>query len=182
MTAKPRSDAVTVYGVDFSLRSTGLASFDGTLWDTATIKSAPEDQSPGSFLSRVDDITARILNWCDPHHGGVVCMEGIAFNAKGRAVDRLHYGWWATYRAITEHHGEPYVVTATELKRLATGRGTAGKDEMLLAAARLIPDAPVRNNDEADAAWLTVAASIIDGHPVIKLPADHIKRIRKDMK
>ena len=36
-------DSMTVFGVDLSLRSTGLASFDGDTWDTATIKTTPED-------------------------------------------------------------------------------------------------------------------------------------------
>lgn len=170
---------MTVFGVDLSLRSTGLASFDGETWDTATIKSTPADDSLGSFISRVDDIAARILNWCDPQQNDLFCIEGIAFSRSGSRVDHLHYAWWSIVRALVEHHGEPIVCTPTALKKLALGKGVGGKDEIILATARLIPESPVHNSDEADATWLAVAASIIDGRPAVKLPADRLTHLRK---
>jgi len=165
---------MTAFGIDLSLRSTGIASFDGETWDTATIKSKPEDQSPGSFLARVDDIAARIIGWCDPHQGDVIVMEGLAFNAKGSRVDRLHYAWWAVFRAITEHHGEPYVIPPQVVKQIATGKGNASKEQVVIAMVPRLPDGLITGNDTADACALAIAAAHLGGATPIPLPKTHL--------
>ncbi len=164
---------MTHFGIDFSLGSTGLASFDGETWDTATVKTKPLGTAHGDFIDRMDEIAGRVISWIDPRDGDVIALEGPALAAKSRALDRMFGGWWSLYRALREHGAEPFVVTTGTLKKLATGSGTADKDKMLLAAARRLPDAPVNNNDEADAAWLTVAAARIDGVEIVKLPKLH---------
>lgn len=165
------------YGVDASLTATGLAGYiDGT-WDTATVKTTPADSGPDAFIDRVDDIVAKTLSWIDPHHGDVIALEGPSLQAKGAAVDRMYYLFWAMYRGIREHHGSPWVVPPSALKKLATGKGNASKDEVLLSAARRLADAPVQSNNEADAAWLAVAASYQAGRPFITLPQTHLTGI-----
>jgi len=67
-----------------------------------------------------------------------------------------------------------------EVQEHATGKGNAQKDEVLLATERRIPQAQVRNNDEADAVWIAVGASILAGSPVIDLPAAHMPKARKE--
>lgn len=168
---------MTVFGVDFSLTSTGLAMWDGERWDRATIKTTPRDSSHGAFLDRVDDISARILTWTDLHDGDVVCMEGPALHAKSSQLDRMFGGWWMVYRAITEHHGEPFVIPPSTLKQIATGKANAGKDAMVIQAVRRVPAALVENNDEVDAVWLAVAgAHIADLNP-LPLPKEHLKSL-----
>lgn len=164
---------MTHFGIDFSLGSTGLAMFDGETWDTTTVKTKPLGTAHGDFIDRMDEIAGKVISWCDPHEGDVLALEGPALAAKSRALDRMFGGWWSLYRALREHGAEPFVVTTGTLKKLATGSGTADKDKMLLSATRRIPGAPVNNNDEADAVWLTVAAARIDGHEIVKLPKLH---------
>lgn len=161
-------------GVDFSLTSTGIACFADGVWDACTVKTNPDDGTPSGFLRRMDSITSQVLNWADPREGDVIAIEAPAFGAKGAALDRMFGGWWMTVAAITAHHEEPWVFTSTSLKKLATGKGHAGKDEVLLAASRRIPEAPITGNDTADAAWLAVAASIIAGQPIIGVPVSHM--------
>jgi Holliday junction resolvasome RuvABC endonuclease subunit len=169
---------MTVFGIDLSLTATGVASFDGTLWDTATIRSAPSDKSPGAFLDRVNDIAARIISWCDPIEGDTVTIEGPALHAKSGQLDRIFGSWWIVYQALREHHAEPFVIPPAVVKQLATGKGNAGKDEVLLATTRRL-DAPVLNNNEADAAWLAVAATHIDGSGSFPLPQSHLTGLHK---
>ncbi|MDQ1113976.1 Holliday junction resolvasome RuvABC endonuclease subunit [Microbacterium testaceum] len=163
----------TYFGIDFSLGSTGLAMFDGETWDTTTVKTKPLGTAHGDFIDRMDEIAGKVISWCDPHEGDVLALEGLALAAKSRALDRMFGGWWSLYRALREHGAEPFVVTTGTLKKLATGSGTADKDQMLLAAARRLQAAPVQNNDEADAAWLAVAAARIGGVEAVKLPKLH---------
>lgn len=174
---------MTAFGIDFSLTSTGLVSFDGQDWDKATVKSSPEDASPGSFVDRVDDIAARIINWCDPHAGDVLCMEGPALNAKSSNLDRMFGGWWIVYKALREHHAEPFVVPPTVLKQLATGKGNASKDAVLIQTVkRLDRFVSIENNDESDGAWLAVAAGYIAGLEPVPLPAIHLKGLQALMR
>jgi Holliday junction resolvasome RuvABC endonuclease subunit len=147
--------------------------FDGETWDTTTVKTKTLGPAHGDFIDRMDEIAGKVISWCDPHEGDVVALEGPALAAKSRALDRMFGGWWMLYRALREHGAEPFVVTTGTLKKLATGSGSAGKDQMLLAGARRLQAAPIESNDEADAAWLTVAAARIDGHEIVKLPKLH---------
>lgn len=154
---------MTAYGLDFSLTSTGLASFDGDTWDTATIRTTPVDSSPGSFLSRVDHIAAKAVSWMDPHEGDVICIEGPALHAKSSQLDRMFGAWWLLMKAITDHAGEPWIIPPAVVKQIATGKGNAGKDEVLIAMLRRFPSAPISGNDTADACALAVAATHIGG-------------------
>ena len=167
------------YGIDASLTSTGVAAFVDGVWDCATITSKPNGSSPGDFLDRVDDITGRTVAWLNPVNRDVIAIEAPAFHAKGKALDRMFYLFWAMVKAVREHHGEPWIIPPSALKKIATGNGNAGKDEMIIACTKRIPDAPVHNNNEVDAVWLAVAASIQEGNPIIELPKNHTARLRE---
>jgi len=164
---------MSVFGLDLSLTSTGLASFDGDTWDTATIKSSPGDSSPGFFLDRVDDIAARVVSWMDPRNDDVIAIEGPSLHARSSRLDRMFGAWWIVVKAITEHHSEPVIIPPAVVKQIATGKGNASKDEVLAAMIRRFPDAPISGNDQADACALAVAASHIAGCP-IPVPKQHL--------
>lgn len=168
-------------GIDFSLTGTGVAHYRNGEWDCTTIRSLKDDGTPTGFLRRVHKIAADIIAWADPIEGDVWAIESPAFNAKGAALDRMFGGWWIVIDDLTQHHAEPWLVPPTMLKKLATGKGNAGKDEVLAATVRRHPDAPIRDNNMADAVTLAVAASVFQGHPIINLPATHTAGIHKAM-
>lgn len=169
---------MTFFGVDFSLTGTGVASFDGETWDAATIKTTAPDKTAGAFIDRVDKIAASIVSWCDPRDGDTLCMEGPALHAKSSQLDRMFGGWWLVYKALREHGVEPWVIPPTVVKQLATGTGNAGKDEVLIATVRRL-DVEIANNNEADAAWLAVAADHITGGGHFPLPIAHLSGLTR---
>lgn len=149
-----------VVGLDLSLSSTGVA---GEGW-TDTIK--PGDKLRG--VRRLTWIRQRILD----HVRGaeLVVVEGPSFGSIGKGQHERGGLWWMV--AMTLHsHDIPYaVVPPATLKQYATGKGTAGKDTMILAAARRYPwfDG---GNDEADALFLAAMGADHLGTPWTSMPA-----------
>lgn len=164
-------------GIDYSTTACGVAIVDGDHWQTFTLRSKPTGDTLTAYYERIQDLGYDIVAAAEPRLGDVFAIEGIAFAGKGRAVDRLHYAWHRTVEFLTRlNHAEPVVITTNQVKQLATGRGNAQKDDVLLATERRVPQAGVRNNDEADAVWLAVGASVLAGVPVVDLPAAHIPK------
>ncbi len=168
-------------GIDYSTTSTGIAIVEGSHWQTFTLRSKPTGQTLSDYYDRIQDLGHDIIAATELRLGDQIGIEGIAFAAKGRAVDRLHFAWHRTVEFITRlQQGEPYVITTNQVKQLATGKGNAQKDEVLLATERRLPQAQASNNDEADAVWIAVGASILAGSPVIDLPAAHMPKAWKE--
>ncbi|MDN5726076.1 MAG: hypothetical protein L0G99_09135, partial [Propionibacteriales bacterium] len=75
--------------------------------------------------------------------------------------------WWMIVSQLAVL-GVPVVeVAPTSLKKYATGKGNAGKDEVILRSARRYGNAyPCSNNDEADAFILAAMGMRHLGHPI----------------
>lgn len=69
------------------------------------------------------------------------------------------------------------------MKYLATGHGGAAttKERMLAAAREQLGLELGNRDDEADAVWIAVGASVLAGEPVIDLPAAHMPKAWKGM-
>jgi Holliday junction resolvasome RuvABC endonuclease subunit len=169
-------------GIDWSLTATGVVVWSEGEWDRCTIRTTADDGTESAFLRRVHKIAAEIIAWADPREGDVIAIEGPSLGAKGAAVDRMFGGWHITMDDLIQHHGEPWVFAPSSVKKLATGKGNAGKDEVLLATAKRLPEADVTTNHEADAAWLAIAASIIHGQPILQLPTNHTSGLTRILK
>lgn len=168
-------------GVDFSTTSTGIAIVDGHHWQTFTLRSKPSGTTLSAYYERIQDLAHNIVASIDLRSDDVIAIEGIAFAGRGSSVDRLHYAWHRTVEFLTRLQGtDLVVVTTNQVKQLATGKGNAQKDEVLLATERRVPQAQASNNDEADAVWIAVGASILAGSPVIDLPAAHMPKAWKN--
>ncbi len=163
-------------GVDYSTTQTGIAIVDGEHWQTFSITSKPSGPSLLAYDDRIIGLARDISAAIDFQPGDVIGIEGIAFAGRGSSVDRLHYAWHRTFEYLARTAEEPLLVTTNQVKQLATGKGNAQKDEVVLAAERRIPQARVRNNDEADAVWIAVGVSILTGSPVVELPAAHMPK------
>lgn len=171
-------------GIDYSTTSTGIAIFDEMGLQTHTVKSGPAAGGLAGYYARVRDIAANVLAIVQPEPEDGIAIEGAI--VMGRRTDtevRLHYAW---HRFVESFHQwspvlpEPRQISPAEVKQLALGnakrlRGKAGKAQMVAAVVEHLGVTP-RNDDEADAVWLAVGASVLAGVPVVDLPASHIPK------
>jgi len=145
-----------ILGIDFSLTATGVCAITDGEAESITIRSVKEEHW-FDFPKRVTGIAFDIEEWVgdrDPY----VILESPAFAAKSSSLDRMFGGWWLLLDVLTTtcSFDPPLLVTPSQVKKFATGKGNAGKDEVMLATARRYPDVVIGNNNEADA--LTIAA------------------------
>lgn len=177
-----------ILGIDTSLTGTGLARIDvapappgavpadvAMAWeiDTATV-GAPKptkDKSKRAMVRRVDALLAQIA----PAFEGVdaVGLEGLAYGAKGEGAWVLPWIWGEVIRMV-DRADVPLTIVATSARaKFATGKGNADKETVLLAAAKLMPEADILNNNEADAA--IVAAVVCQQHGLPVLPVTNYR-------
>src|SRR5690606_34094716 len=104
---------------------------------------------------------------CKPDDGpDLIVMEAPAFSKNnGMAHERAGL-WWKIYEAVTGYSVHVLVVKPNLRAKYATGRGNAGKDEVMLAASRRYPDAEITNNNEADAVALAAMGARLMAEPV----------------
>jgi Holliday junction resolvasome RuvABC endonuclease subunit len=155
-----------VVGLDLSLTSTGVALPDGTL---ATITSKRRG------IQRCIDITQQLhtmLRFDVSIRVDLFTIEGYSFasrNSQAHALGELG----GIIRADLWTCSVPWVdVPPASLKRYATGKGNAPKDQVLVAAVHRLDITP-SNSDEADAAWLRALTLDHYGHPLAAMPKTH---------
>lgn len=154
-----------IVGVDFSLTSTGVCAITDGEAECITIKTRKEEQW-WLFPERVASIAAQILEWADVTAGDQIVIETPAFMAKSATLDKMLGGWWLLVHHLTGSIGEPPLrVTPQQVKKYATGKGNAGKDEVLAAVIRRYPDVLVTGNDQADALVLAAIGAAVLGEP-----------------
>ena len=116
-----------------------------------------------------------------PRHGvDLVVIEGFSFGSPQGATEAGGLGW--TIRiALTEACVPFAVVPPSTLKKFATGKGNAGKDDMKLAAlSRLgIEFTGKGSGDRCDATWLRVMGLDALGCQVVDLPAVNRQALAK---
>ena len=146
-----------VIGVDPSLTATGIVVIrDGNVELAATTKNRPELGT----TERVRLIRALIIDTIFDEDGlhsefpDLIVIEGFSFASKGRSVFETAYLGWRIREDLESFRTEeniPWIeVPPTQLKRFATGVGTANKEiVMQQVLKRWGYEAP--NNNLADA-------------------------------
>lgn len=180
----------TVVALDLSLVSTGVADRNGTR-RIRSKKDGParlveiRDAVLGATHLGDDDCSGPPCP-CVPltgsigtfygEHPDLVVLEGFSYNSKGSAtVDIGGLGW--VIRVALHESGIRYeVVPPSTIKMFATGKGTASKDDVLLAAVRRL-GYEGNSKDEADALWLYELAMHALGCPTVSLPASHLRAL-----
>lgn len=161
---------VKILGLDLSLTSTGVAQYDpaGIVPYTTT-----RLKTPAKVLGhdRLEWLLARIHTVA--LGADYIIVEGPAFGAKGSAYHQLAGMWWLVTHALWTMPRRVAVAPPSSIKRFATGKGNAGKDEVLSAVVRRYPDFN-GGNDEADA--LVAAALVAEkfGCPIVAVPKTHL--------
>jgi crossover junction endodeoxyribonuclease RuvC len=161
-------DTLTVLGLDLSPTSTGGArAVSGPLGGapfTFRIRSAKRD------WDRLDSQVTRIGQAIREYDPDLIMIEGPAYHATGAWFHENAGLWWAVTHRVWKS-GRPFaVVPPAVLKKFATGKGTADKTAMCVAAATRFGLTEI-GPDEADALWLAAAGCQHYGMPLVKMPA-----------
>jgi len=149
---------MSIVGLDLSLTATGYASATRV----ATIKTATRG------THRLLELRAKILQLVIGDVADLVVIEDYAFHGQGAHSHELGELGGVIRLALFEAHIEFVTVIPSTLKKFATGKGNASKEEMLVAAVRA--GAPVSTNNEADAWWLRAAGCQHYGEPLVSRP------------
>jgi crossover junction endodeoxyribonuclease RuvC len=179
-----------IIGIDPSLRSTGLALLsvagETQSWGVTTIRSSAPTGAPNAELAQfrrmkriVGDIQETIFLSVElgqtPH---LAVIEGPAYSKnEGMAHERAGL-WWFVYELMVGMRVPICVVRPNLRAKYATGNGTSGKDEVMLAASRRYAAVPITNNNEADAVVLAAMGARLRGCPIDKLPKTHIEALK----
>lgn len=156
-----------VIGIDLSMTSTGIALVSNGNITTYTVKSKPDDGRLRSFLARSDAIADVIDSRVKFLGSDLIVIEGMAFAAKSKSLDKIHAHWWLTVKFLCEYvDQEPVVVTPTARAKYATGKGNASKDAVLAAVIKRYPQADIPGNDIADAVVFAAMGSRHLGRPL----------------
>lgn len=163
--------SIRVIGLDLSLTSTGVAGSDGWV-ERIRVR---DDGTPFNRLRAIRD---RVRDYASSATD-LVAVEGVAVQSRtGQALTRA--GLWHLVMEDVDARGVPWMqVPPTSLKKYATGKGNAGKDEVLAAAVKRFPAVDVRGNDEADALWLAAIGADLLGQPMLELPQTHRAALAK---
>lgn len=162
-----------VVGLDLSLTATGIATPIGV----RTVR------SKGAAGATLDDRYERILQLVErigltladdaeqmDEDDLLVVIEAPAFSrTTGHQHDRSGL-WWLIVHALLLSGNAVVEVQPTARAKYATGRGNAGKDEVLAAVIRRYPDVDVSNNNEADALVLRAMGCDWLGAPLAEVP------------
>lgn len=153
-------------GLDLSLTSTGVAVLRNGTATVRRITSTPrKNATTDDTAARLDTLVAAIIGAIPASDATLVAVEGPSFGSTGGAQHERGGLWWLTRHALRVEGLDVVVVPPTVVKKYATGKGNAPKDQVLAAVVRRYPDVDVTGNDEADALVLAAIRARNAGYP-----------------
>lgn len=151
-----------IVALDLSLTSTGVADW----WEPDLITYSIKPRQTGA--RRLTDIRSEIMESAEA--ANLVLIEGYSYgsvNSQAHSLGELG----GVVRVALYEDGIPYlVVSPSEIKKYATGKGNASKDAVLQQAVHR-SGRTFGSNDEADAWWLLQMALDHYGLPCVLIPA-----------
>jgi len=157
-----------VVGLDLSLTSTGVCDALGNA------RSYGGDAKVGDKrLTLIGNVLRGMIDISPPD---LVVIEDLPRGAMGGTSSGMVHG---IARYLLLESKTPYaLVVPSVLKVYATGKGTASKVAMALAAYKRA-EVEFLNDDECDAWWLRAMGLDALGEPLFELPASHRKALTK---
>jgi len=158
--------ALRLLGLDLSLTATGEAHSVGNRPPEVVCHRNAKDRGV-QRLHRFRGLAERWAEMAD-----LVVLEGYSYGSPAKAHDIGEMG--GVVRLFVWYRRTPLVVLSpTQRARLATGKGNAKKEAVLVEAVRRLGYQGADNN-EADALWLLEAARQHYGVSDVTLPAAHL--------
>jgi len=167
------SDYFAAVGIDPSLTATGVALVQN--YDDERVRSVhtfgrkgKKDETLAQRERRILDVVNQV---CDTILSlditPIIAIEGPAHGqTTGSHHDRSGL-WWILVHEVGIRTGAEIVeITPTQVKKYATGKGNAGKAEVMAAAIRRYLDVPISNDNEADAWILAAMAARLINEPI----------------
>ncbi|WP_017435123.1 RuvC family protein [Saccharococcus caldoxylosilyticus] len=112
-------------GIDPSTK-TGLVILEDNKVHTAIEITPQEERDPHRFI----EIAKTVMSHITEHD--VICIEGFSYGSRGAAVS-VQYGiGWILRSELIKAGLSYFEVPPSSVKKFATGRGNAKKDEMVL--------------------------------------------------
>lgn len=171
-------------GIDPSLTRTGVAIIDTNLDEP--VFSVASFSSP-ACSSSIEDRNNRLRELTDKIHNFIykdfwptkVAIEGPAHSSSvGKMWDRSGLWWYLINDMI--YDTDIIEIPPTTRAKYATGKGNAGKDEVILSIARTYTMFDLTNNDEADAIALVSMLARLHGEPIDgDLPKNKLEALNK---
>lgn len=157
-----------VIGLDLSMTCTGVA---GYRWVDVVKTTGKRTDTLIDRAVRIDKIASRVadlIRLSEPVE--LVAIEGPSYASKDPGIwDRAGL-WWLIVAPLIAAGTPVAVVPPACLKKYATGKGNASKDEVLLAASRRYPTAEITENNSADAQVLYAMGCDWLGHQLETVP------------
>lgn len=158
---------MTIVGLDLSLTSTGVAVIEDGNYSTFTIKTKATGHDRLRHLIQVLSghyLTARLVVVEGPSYGSTAGQKGHHERAGL---------WWMVTHELWAWSIPTAIAPPAAVKRYATGKGNAGKDEVLAAVIRRFADFEGSSNDAADALVLAALGADHHGTPIADMPQAH---------
>lgn len=146
------------------MRALGIDTGTATGWAIAEDGKLVASGTEHFDLRRGESNGFRMIRWrawlmdLFAKSGPFDCVLYELAHHRGGAATEVCVGMVTRVQEISAEHRIPYVgVHSTRLKKLSTGKGNAGKDEMIFRAHQLFEHQP-ETDDEADAMLLVALA------------------------
>jgi Holliday junction resolvasome RuvABC endonuclease subunit len=163
-----------VLALDLSLTATGWAMGSHMAFTSAVLASAKL-----RGMIRLNWIRGWLREVMEHDDIDLVVLEGYSFGSKGRAVINLGELGGVIRLELFGRRMPVAEVPPASLKKYATGRGNAPKEEVLAAAIRRL-DFSGHDHNEADAKWLlTMALDHYGQLPESPVPKAHRDALAK---
>lgn len=167
MTGTVQSPPAPIFiGLDLSLTSTGVAVAHRGHIVTARVMSKPAGGTSADTAERLLTIVTGIFDHIPTTEHTRVAIEGPSFGSKGGSAHERAGLWWGVRTKLARRGIDTIVIPPTSVKKYATGRGNATKDEVLAAAIRRYPAADITSNDVADGTILAAMCARYHGNPL----------------
>lgn len=160
---------MNVVGLDLSLTHTGVADQENGAWSIV-----PGDLRGIERISRIAGMVTVNL----PDHVDLICIEGYSFASKSSQAHALGELGGVMRHALWRKDIRWLDVPPSTLKTYATGKGNAGKVDVIVAARDRLGYEGTDDN-EADASWLRALGLDLLGEPLVALPQTHRRALDK---